>query len=263
MQIKRLRSSREWHEYFTNNRERLDLLTRETEIRIANCERRAVVKSLQAFQLGESSEGLHLYHCAEQHAEETGDLEYLDAVRLFIREEQRHAQYLARFMKFAHIPLARQIFIDSVFRKLRKLAGLECSVSILIIAEIIAKVFYRALRNATRSEFLQAICDQILSDEEMHVQFQAERLAILRKGRHRIVLVVTNAIHRFLFAGTVLVVWMKCRSTLLAGHYTVIHFFRDCWEELNSAIRLMDPRSYGDVLETTAISVTLKDPIEP
>jgi hypothetical protein len=263
MQTERLWSSGEWREYFANNRERSDLLMWEREIPIADRERQAIMKSLQAFQLGESSEGLHLHHCAEQYMRATGDAEYLGAVKLFIREEQRHAQYLARFMKLAHIPLARRIFLDSVFRKLRKLAGLECSVSVLIVAEIIAKVFYRGLRNATESEFLKAICDQVLSDEKMHVQFQAERLAILRKCRHRVVLVGTNAIHRILFAGTVLVVWMKCRSTLLAGDYTFIPFFRDCWEELNFAVRLMDPRLYQSIPETAAISPTLKDPIEP
>jgi hypothetical protein len=256
MQVKKLRSSGEWRVYFTNNRERSDLLNRERSGLISNRERQAVMKSLQAFQLGESSEGLHLYHCAEQYAEASGDAEYVDAITLFIREEQRHAKYLATFMNAADIPLARHMFIDSVFRKLRKLAGLECSVSVLIIAEIIAKVFYRALQNATECEFLKAICDQILSDEKMHVEFQAERLAILRQHKHRGVLVSTNVIHRILFAGTVLVVWMKCRRTLLAGDYTFTRFFRDCWEELNSAALLMDPRSYQDAPKIRTMSAS-------
>ena len=59
-----------------------------------------------------------------------------------------------------------------------------------------------------------------LRDEKLHVQFQAERLALLRNGRKQILLVATNFIQRFLFAGTVLVVWMKCRETLRAGDYT-------------------------------------------
>src|SRR5262249_4459820 len=189
------------------------------------------------------------------------DIQYLEAIKLFIREEQRHAQYLARFMKLAHIPLARQIFIDSVFRKLRQLAGLECSVSVLIIAEIIAKVFYRALRNATECRFLTTICDQILRDEKMHVQFQAERLAILRKSKNRFILVGTNAIHRMLFAGTLIVVWIKCRETLRAGDYPLSVFFRGCWEEFNFAAGLADPRTY-EVTNMGAISETLENPIE-
>jgi len=242
--MKELWSSGQWRAYFSDNCQGANSLRCETEVRLDGNERRAVIKSLQAFQLGESSEGLHLYRCAEQYAKTTGDAQYLEAIKLFIREEQRHAQYLARFMELANIPLVRKIFIDGVFRMLRQLMGLECSIGVLITAEIIAKVFYRALRDTTRSVFLKTICDQILRDEKMHVQFQAERIAILRKGRKRISLIVTNFAQRFLFAGTVIVVWMKCRETLRAGHYTFISFFHDCWQELDLAMSLMDSRCY-------------------
>ena len=244
--MKDLRSSGQWRKYFTDNCQGSNLLRWETEVRLRDDERRAIIKSIQAFQLGESSEGLHLYRCAAQYAETSGDTQYLEAIKLFIREEQRHAQYLARFMELANIPLVRKVFIDGVFRTLRQLMGLECSVGVLITAEIIAKIFYRALHDATRSVFLKAICDQILSDEKMHVQFQAERLAILRKGRKGIPLLLTNFAQRFLFAGTVVVVWMKCRETLRAGHYTFTSFFGRCWQELSLTMSLMDSRAYED-----------------
>jgi len=247
METKSLWSSKQWREYFTDNSRESSLLRCQTKVRLHDYERRAVIKSLQAFQLGESSEGLHLYRCAEKYAKTTGDVQYLEAIKLFIREEQRHAQYLARFMDMAVIPLARKVFIDHVFRMLRQLGGLECSIGVLITAEIIAKIFYRALHDAIQSDFLRAICDQVLRDERMHVHFQAERLAIIRKNRKQLMLVVTNYIQRFLFAGTVLVVWMKCKRTLRAGDYTFTSFFSDCWQELNLAMRLMDSRSYQDI----------------
>jgi hypothetical protein len=247
MEANKFRSSREWCEYFRgNNRGSDHLLTRTDDVRLSDSERQAIFKSLQAFQLGENSEGSHLYWCAKQYAVASGDIQYEEAIRLFIREEQRHAAYLARFMGFAQIPLSRRIFIDSVFRKLRQLAGLECSISVLIIAEIIAKVFYRALRDATASGFLKAICDQILRDEQMHVQFQAERLAILRMSKNRSVVLGSDAIHRILFAGTVVVVWIKCRGALYAGGYSFRTFFRDCREELNLAARLMERSAHHD-----------------
>src|SRR4051812_34334471 len=49
-----------------------------------------VARSLQAWQLGEPSDGRHLRAAAARHAEQTGDPDYLPAVELFIREEQRH-----------------------------------------------------------------------------------------------------------------------------------------------------------------------------
>ena len=237
-------SSKEWREYFAGNYQRQHLLNWTEQVALSASERTAIIKSVQAFQLGESSEGLHLYRRAEEYSKTTGDLEYLEAMKLFIREEQRHARYLARFMELSGIPLARKIFIDVVFRGLRRLAGLECSISVLITAEIIAKVYYQALHDATRSEFLRAICRQILSDEKMHVQFQAERLAILRKGRSSSSLVLTVFGQRFLFAGTLFVVWIKCGRTFRAAGDSVISFFRDCWRELNLAVELMDYRLY-------------------
>jgi hypothetical protein len=258
METKKIWSSGQWREYFAKNCEGSNLLTCDADVHLNNHEREAVIKSLQAFQIGESSEGLHLYRCATEYAKKTGDVEYVEAVRLFIREEQRHAQYLARFMGLADIPVARKIFIDGVFRMLRQVAGLECSVSVLMIAEIIANVYYRALHDATRSDFLKAICNQVLRDERMHVQFQAERLAIIRKSRKQLILVITNSVQRFFFAGTLLVVWMKCKDTLRAVGHTPPSFFRDCWKELNVAVCLMDFRTYEDVSVATMLPESFK-----
>lgn len=258
METAKLWTSTQWCEYFAGNREGSNLLTCQARVSLTRSERQAIIKSIQAFQLGESSEGLHLYHRAVEYGQKTGDVQYVEAIKLFIREEQRHAQYLARFMSLANISLTPKIFIDGVFRTLRKLAGLECSVSVLITAEIIAKVYYRALYDATQSDFLKAICRQVLSDEKMHVQFQAERLAIIRKYRKQLPLLITNFLQRFLFAGTVIVVWMKCGDTLRAVDYTVTSFFRRCWQELNIAMRLMDPSIY----QNSAMVTELAQPFE-
>jgi hypothetical protein len=125
-------------------------------------------------------------------------------------------------------------------------------------AEIIANVYYRALHGATRSDFLKAICTQVLRDERMHVQFQAERLAIIRKHRKQLMLVATNFFQRFLFAGTVLVVWMKCKDTLRAANYTFSSFVRDCWQELNLAIGLIDFRAFENASLSTTPSKALR-----
>jgi hypothetical protein len=257
METRKLWTSAQWREYFARNCEESNLLTCEAHVRLGDREKQAVFKSIQAFQLGESSEGLHLYHCALEYGQKTGDVQYVEAIKLFIREEQRHAQYLARFMGLANIPLTRKVFIDGVFRMLRKLAGLECSVSVLITAEIIAKVYYRALHDATQSNFLKAICSQVLSDEKMHVQFQAERLAIIRKHRKRPTLLITNFLQQFLFAGTIWVVWMKCKDTLRTANYTAASFSRECWQELNIAMRLMDSCIYQDDSMVAMLSQSL------
>jgi hypothetical protein len=244
--MKMLLSSKQWHEYFASNFQGQHLLDWTDQVALSDTERSAITASLQAFQLGESSEGLHLYRRAQQYSTATGDIEYLEGMKLFIREEQRHARYLARFMELACISLSRKVFIDVVFRALRRLAGLECSITVLVTAEIIAKIYYRALHDATKSDFLKAICRQILSDEKMHVEFQAQRLAIIRKSRSESLLSLTIFFQRALFIGTLVVVWIKCRKTFLVAGDSVSLFFRDSWRELDLALELMDPRLYGE-----------------
>ena len=122
---------------------------------------------------------------AKAYAARMGDSEYVDAVRLLIGEEQRHARELAKFLHLAGIPLAEITWADTAFRWLRKRAGIEVCVSVLLTAEIIAKVYYAALGKATASPVLRRICEQILQDEVEHVRFQSERLALLRAARPR------------------------------------------------------------------------------
>ena len=89
-------------------------------------------------------------------------------------------------MDLNRIPRVRRGWTDSVFRWLRNVVGtLEISIGVLVTAEIIAKVYYPALREASGSVVLRAICDQIIRDERKHVEFQTEQLAGLRIGRSR------------------------------------------------------------------------------
>ena len=112
---------------------------------------------------------------------------------------------------------------------------MEVSVGVLITAEIIAKVYYLGLRGATRSVVLGRLCDQILVDEVKHVEFQAEQLRRMRVRRGKMALAFTLAAQRFLFLGTVLVVWVFHRATLLRGGMTLRIWWRACWQEFEAA----------------------------
>lgn len=193
-------SLREWLECFRANEE--PEILPEGEPSLTEAERETVTPSIQEFQLGESSEGKNLHHRAKEYAEENNDPEYLPAIEYFIREEQRHARYLRDFLASEGVGTVKHLWVDSVFRKLRSFAGLEVSVAVLITAEI----YYAALKEATRSPMLRAICRRVLRDEEAHVRFQAERLAILRRNRTKPGMILTRFLHQALFLGAVLVV---------------------------------------------------------
>lgn len=232
-------TSREWRLYFEINSQSLLEIPWDLGPELTPEEIEAIAQSLKEFQAGESSEGKHLMRYARQYVERTGDEEYLPAIRLFIAEEQRHARDLARFLKLNHIPLVPTTFTDRVFRRLRHLfGGLEISIAVLITAEIIAKVYYAVLREATESKILRRLCDQILRDELRHVQFQAGQLAKLRAGRSYSGAAITMGLQRLLYTGTTLVVWYVHRQAIRRGGLTLANWWRACWHEFRQAFTL-------------------------
>jgi hypothetical protein len=235
-------ASHRWLAYFRQNRDELLDVPWERGAEVTEEEVKTIRRSIQGFQLGESSEGRHLMQCARKYAEEHCDPDYREAVELFIKEEQRHACDLGRFMELAGIPRIKKTWPDTVFRRLRHAADLEISISVLVTAEIIAKVYYPALRTATSSMMLRTICDQIVHDETPHVEFQAEQLAILRRNCGPISLAVRHFLQRFLYWGTCLVVWFQHGQAMRAGGLTFGLYVRRCLSEFSEALRAMDPR---------------------
>jgi len=233
------RTSLEWCAYYAANAVAANVPW--TSTRLTDDERRAIAASVQEFQLGESSEGRHLHAAARAYAARTGDHAYVSAIEAFIREEQRHARDLGRFLTTEGIPLTRESWPDVVFRWLRRGADLETTVSVLMTAEIIAQVYYAALHDATQSPALRALCDRILTDEAEHVRFQAERLAMLREGRGRVAVALAVAAQRLLFAGATLVVWRGHRRALLRGGFSFRQYWEQCWQRFGDAAAMMEP----------------------
>lgn len=177
------RTTEQWRGYFLYNAAQLLDIPWHLGVAFTEGERHAIAASIQEFQLGESSEGKHLIRQAREYAQRSGDVAYPHALALFIAEEHRHARDLGRVLDLAGIPRAARSWPDTVFRWLRHRAGLDLSITVLVTAEVIAKVYYDALRDATASPVLRRLCDQICADELAHVEFQTERLAILRRRR--------------------------------------------------------------------------------
>jgi hypothetical protein len=232
-------TSQEWHQYYQHNATCLLDIPWHLGPELTADEIADISSSLREFQAGESSEGKHLYRNAQLYADRTGDRDYVSAIRLFIAEEQRHARDLGRFLKLNGIPLVQTTFTDRVFRRMRGITrSLEISIAVLITAEIIAKPYYAAIRNATNSTILRRICDQLLQDEVRHVEFQVERLAILRAGRGIFGKTITAVSQRFLFLGTVLIVWVFHRAALRRGGVSFVTWWQDNWREFNGAFAL-------------------------
>jgi hypothetical protein len=182
-------------------------------------EKANISKSIQQFQLGEGSKGRRLLARGKRYARQANDPSFAAALELFIKEEQQHSSYLAAFMESQGIPRASHHWVDTVFRKLRGLAGLELSLTVLVTAELIAVPYYRALRDATDSPTLKTICRRILEDEAAHLRFQSSMLARVASHRKAITRLALRKMHRRFLLGTVALVWLEHRGVFEAAGY--------------------------------------------
>ena len=191
-------------------------------------ERRLIASSIATFQLGEQSEGRTLLRAAQRFAGARRIPALVRIVELFIREEQRHAVLLRAFMEEHHISLKRADWTDRVFRRVRRLAGLELCLYVLVSAELIGIVYYRALEAATDCQRLAVLCRTLVSDELAHVGFESQLLISLRAGRSAPVQTLMRLAHRAFFAGTAGVVWLTHRPVLRRAGYGARSFLRVC-----------------------------------
>lgn len=224
--------SQAWCAYFLANRLTAHDVPWTDSYQVASRERLAIERSIQQFQLGEGSNGKRVLKRGLAHAHATRDPDFLRALYLFVKEEQTHSAYLFRFMQAQQIPVLQHHWVDSVFRFLRGLAGLELSLRVLVTAEIIAVPYYRALRDATSSPLLRAISTRILADEAAHLRFQASMLSRLALHRGAATDALIARVHRLFLTGTSLIVWLEHRACFQAAGYTLQQFLVEAHAEL-------------------------------
>jgi len=191
-------------------------------------ERLRIASSIATFQIGECSEGRTLLRAAERFARQNHVPHLVRIFELLIREEQRHASLLRAFMQDHRIPLKKADWTDRVFRLIRRLAGLQLYLSVLTCAELIGKVYYRALESATDCKRLQVLCRAIVSDELAHIGFETQLLFTLRAARAAPLRALTLPAHRTFFAITAAVVWLTHRSVLRRSGHSARSFLRSC-----------------------------------
>ena len=191
-------------------------------------ERRCIATSIATFQLGEQSQGSTLLRATQRFARAHGVPSLVQIVTLFIQEEQRHALLLREFMQDHGIALKRRDWTERVFRAVRRLAGLELYLSVLITAELIGNVYYRALEAATGCQRLKILCRTLVCDELAHVGFESQLLLSLRARRAAAIRALIRWAHQSFFAVTARVVWFTHRAVLRQAGYRARSFRRAC-----------------------------------
>jgi hypothetical protein len=241
----RVWSSSQWLEHFRHSAANRRPIPWEKGAGVSAAQLAVLARSLQSWQRGESSDGSHLRAAAARYAEQTGDPVFPEAVELFIREEQGHGESLGRFLDLAGPGRVQRDWGDRLFRAIRyRRCDLESWTTPVIVVEVLAVVYYDAIRRATESPVLRAICAQILADEVTHLRFQSERFAILFRDRSPLRRRLTLLGQRALFLAGVLAVWACHGQALRAGGYDWPHYWRSAWGHMERAWVRMDPDQY-------------------
>ncbi|WP_345948292.1 ferritin-like domain-containing protein [Mucilaginibacter sp. PAMB04274] len=182
---------------------------------------KVILPSLQAWQLGETSDGHTLIKAANRYAWRTSDADYVKAVELFIKEEQKHGENLGRYLDALHQPRIKKNLGDSLFRWMRHFnTSMEAWTLVVVTVESTAQIFYQALKDATNCELLKHICTDILIDEAYHITFQTDRLAVIYDNRSAWGKTWRKYFYQSFFYGTAIVVWAAHHQLFRAGGNT-------------------------------------------
>jgi hypothetical protein len=198
---------------------------------LADVERTLIARSIATFQLGEQSDGAGLRRTVQRFAQAHGLPELARITDLFVQEEQRHAALLLDFMATHGIAPRRRDWTDQVYRSLRHLAGLELCLCVLVAAELIGNVYYRALEAATGCQRLKVLCRTLVADELAHVGFESQVVLTLRARRGVLGRALARLAHRALFVTAACVVWATHRPVLERAGLSLGSFLNACNEQ--------------------------------
>ncbi|MCB0736573.1 MAG: ferritin-like domain-containing protein [Bacteroidetes bacterium] len=221
--MENLRNSDYWLDYYQTNLQ-AERINWSQEPQITQEQKAAIIPSLRAWQLGETSEGHNLRAATAKYANRHNDPVYRDAIDLFIKEEQKHGENLGKYLDRIGVPRKKKDVGDSLFRKVRGFAtNMEMWTITVLIIEHAAQVYYQAIKNATNCNLLSEICTDILIDEAHHIQFQRERLSIIFNRKPSWKREVAFFIYHLHFKLTYRAIWIGHSKALKEGGY---HFGR-------------------------------------
>jgi hypothetical protein len=165
-------NSQHWRIYFERSRTRRKAIPWHLGLQVEPHLREPLIHTLQRFNLGESGEGAFLKKWAAQ----SGDEEFMQSIDLFVREEQNHSHMMGCLLEAMDAPLLDSHWSDNLFMLLRHMGGLKFEIMMFLVAEIIAKRFFRALHDGTNDAILRAVFGQIVREEHAHVAFNCQAL---------------------------------------------------------------------------------------
>ncbi len=210
-------------------------------------ERRLIARSMAVFQVCEQPEGSALLRAARRFAAKHEAAPLTRITELFVREQQRHAALLGAFMEDHDIERKETDLTDFVFCCLRRIGGFGFRLNVLVAAELIANVYYRALEVTTGCQRLKILCRTLVADELAHIGLESQLLLALRARKPAALRAACRLLHRTFFSCAAAAVYLTHRSILRGAGYGLGSFLRVCATQYAF---YMEPPPYGYTVAT-------------
>ena len=231
-------NSLKWRRYFERNAAQRKAVPWHSGVQVEAHWREPLIHTLQRFQLGESGEGNFL----KQWAMQAHDDDFMAAIDLFVKEEQNHSHMMACLLRALEAPLLEGHWSDNLFVFARRLGGLKFEIMMFLVAEIIAKRFFRALYDGSTDPVVRAVFRQIVREERAHVAFNCEALKRFCEPLSELEKWAMRGLWRVLFRLTCLLVMFDHRGALHAAGVSGVQFWNETGAIFNRDIAKVFPR---------------------
>ena len=145
-----MKTSQTWIEHFSSNI-KIQRIDWQLQASLTKDEKKNILSSMKAWQLGETSDGSHLLKASKKYSEKINDKLYLEAVELFIKEEQKHGNNLGKYLDKIGEERLRKNWADTLFRKFRYFnSSMELWTLTVLTVESAAQVFLSIIERCHR-----------------------------------------------------------------------------------------------------------------
>ncbi|PJZ64989.1 hypothetical protein CH371_15935 [Leptospira wolffii] len=178
---------KKWAEHFRKNAERPLPEIQEQVIGFIPQKRLPVARSLAIFRLGESGEG-RIAKDIDRVRIYGVDEDYREALKLFVKEEGRHARILGECVRALRGEYIDSNWTEKLFHFGRRLLGIRMKLLVLLVAEVVGICFYKKIAEKIPYGSVKWALQHIAEDEEKHLAFHSRFFRIrLRNPLSRLV----------------------------------------------------------------------------
>jgi hypothetical protein len=137
---------------------------------------------------------------------------------------------MGKILRALDAPLLENHWSDRCFIFMRQLFGLHQELMVLLLPEMIAKRYFRALHDGTRDEVLRAVFAQITRDEDGHLAFHIEYLRRAFEKMSFTKKIFVLVLWRIVYRATCLAVMLDHWKVLRAAGMKPRRFWDECGE---------------------------------